>query len=331
MVENIKSHVMASIAIFNSFSFHYEMFGFIVNYAHSRGYGCDIFTNTHNNMGWLDYYSKTFSGVKYFRPPSLIGDKIADYRIVFVTTDDDGGFDRRWAADNVICINHCNGIRRDYFKTYINIAKFRDSVVKDSFITCHNAINVEEKLERIENLRAPVVTIIGMLAKQDMMDYNRLRFIDNSASCSAKIVLNFIGRRYDTSLLDGIDRSRFEVNIFFNLDASDMFEILKGTTHLMVTYLTHREHGWNISGSLPLAFTTLCVPIISRTTNKYFGLQNAIEIDVIGDGSTDPIDVSLSQIRGNSGEYLSTLSKEREKTITEFAEFCDSRMHLRCN
>lgn len=333
---------MRKIAIFNSFPFHYEMFGFITNYAHSRDYSCDIFTNMHNNMGWLEHYSKMFPIVRYFSPPSLIGDgRIADYDLVFVTTDDDKGFDERWMTndgdvDRVICVNHVNSIRRSCFKTHINIANFNGSQVKDNFMTCYGAIDVEEKMAQLERHESanPVVTVVGTLAPQDMIDFNRLSCEgdtetneQNSMRSPAKITINFVSRGFDMSLLEKIDRSRFDVNVFFGLDTTAMFEVLKKTTHLMVTYGTNREHASTVSGSLPLCFTTLCIPVISRAINKHFQLENAIEFDVVGDGSTYPINLFLG--KREQEQCLTSLFAERDRIISKFAKFCDARIQLK--
>ena len=48
------------VGIFNSFPFHYEMFGFILNYAKNNNYEVDIFTNQTNTIGWLEFYRETF-------------------------------------------------------------------------------------------------------------------------------------------------------------------------------------------------------------------------------------------------------------------------------
>ena len=49
------------IGIFNSFHYHYEMFGFILNYALNHHIEVDIFTNTENHLGWIEFYRETFN------------------------------------------------------------------------------------------------------------------------------------------------------------------------------------------------------------------------------------------------------------------------------
>lgn len=45
------------IAIFSSLNYHYEMFGYIINFCSVNNYKLTIFADNFNhNNGWLDYY-----------------------------------------------------------------------------------------------------------------------------------------------------------------------------------------------------------------------------------------------------------------------------------
>lgn len=49
---NVNKH----IAIFNSFNYHYEMFGYIIQYCHLNNFNLTIFTEIYNDNEWLEYY-----------------------------------------------------------------------------------------------------------------------------------------------------------------------------------------------------------------------------------------------------------------------------------
>ena len=49
------------IAIFNSFPFHYEMFGYIIYYCYLNRYSLTIYTEHVNVMGWFVFYNKLFN------------------------------------------------------------------------------------------------------------------------------------------------------------------------------------------------------------------------------------------------------------------------------
>ena len=54
------------VCLFNSFPFHYEMFGYFIDYFKDK---CvvDIYTETYTNMGWLNFYLKKFpDNIKLF-------------------------------------------------------------------------------------------------------------------------------------------------------------------------------------------------------------------------------------------------------------------------
>ena len=76
------------IGIFNSFQFHYEMYGFILNYAQNNDILVDIFTNQHINMGWLDFYKDKFNNFDIIDYNKFDGNT-EKYSIFFLATDDD--------------------------------------------------------------------------------------------------------------------------------------------------------------------------------------------------------------------------------------------------
>ena len=48
------------LAILNSFNFHYEIFGYIIDYCIKKNVRLDIYTVSDNDLGWLSFYIINF-------------------------------------------------------------------------------------------------------------------------------------------------------------------------------------------------------------------------------------------------------------------------------
>ena len=60
-----KTNKTKNVAIFNSFYFHYEMFGYIIQYCKVNHFNLTIFTNFDNDLGWFDFYDSIFQKEGY--------------------------------------------------------------------------------------------------------------------------------------------------------------------------------------------------------------------------------------------------------------------------
>lgn len=98
------------ICLFNGFPFHYDFFGFVLEYLFARGKDdVVVFTGTKNSMGWMDVYEKAFGRPLHIRPISEFKDTEWDY--VFLLTDDDKEYKQSWTHAKVIMFEH-SAIRR---------------------------------------------------------------------------------------------------------------------------------------------------------------------------------------------------------------------------
>jgi hypothetical protein len=172
--------ITKSIAIFNSFPFHYEMFGHIIHFAKENGYHVDIYTTTVNHLGWFDFYSTLFDNFTMIHYKHYKCDN--GYPHIFVTTDDDPYFKNEWDNDRVICLNHTHLIRIPGYKKHINIAKFKDSDLEYS-IPCYPVVNLSDKVQN------NVVTVIGG------ENASRIELIECIRSSDGKpVTINILGR-----------------------------------------------------------------------------------------------------------------------------------------
>lgn len=287
------------IGIFNSFHYHYEMFGFILNYALNHHIEVDIFTNTENHLGWIEFYRETFNNFNIIDFKKFNGNT-ANYLSFFVTTDDDPLFKPEWIDKNVVCLNHFYKIRTPNFKHYLNIAKFNDSLL-DYTYPCYPLIDYKEK--KLNN----TVSIVG--AGGGGLNFN----IINRLYSSSKIQLNIIVRKsYNIDIIE-LDTTKFNINFMEDIDTISMIKTLKQSSYILINYNSHphRENGMSCSGSLQLALSTLCRPIMSQTSNKYLQIENALEFDMESD---EPINID--------GEIdFKAIEQERNKYIDMFDNY----------
>ena len=78
------------IAIFSSLNYHYEMFGYIINFCSLNDYKLTIFTDNINNNGWFDYYKKVFSSFEFeAKHYNFFQQEIYLFDLIFLTSNTD--------------------------------------------------------------------------------------------------------------------------------------------------------------------------------------------------------------------------------------------------
>lgn len=289
-----------TLAIFNSFSFHYEMFGFILNFAKRNDYAVDIYTNFDMSLGWIEFYKNMFQDVVTFFHFNGYS-KTNKYVLTFVTTDDDPNFKTEWINNNVICLNHYYKIRNPNYNHYLNIANFICSPL-EYVIPCYSLIQKEEKdVKQIE------ICVIG-----GGNIYTNNYHIINRMTANSPITINVIGRNINYNSISQLS-SNFTVNIYEALDTTEMFNLLKKASYILINYNTNEDHnnGKSSSGSIQVAISSLCKVIISHGTNRIFKIKNALEFDL----NSNEI-IFLDAISD-----FTEIQKERDEYIDKFDKY----------
>jgi mannosyltransferase OCH1-like enzyme len=276
-----------TIGIFNSFSFHYEMFGFILDYA--KRYNCvvDIYTHINNisnkDEGWRLFYEKNFNNFKMLLHTDFNGNT-NNYDLFFITTDDDRRFKPEWITKNVISLNHTYKTRIRGFKNYFNIAPF-DGSNHEFIYPCYKLCNIDDK--KIDDDFIDICIIGAKVFDGDVFDASRLKTTSNK-----KIRLNIITRyisyiekskKYIESL-----KSKFSITLHINLDTNSMMTLLKKSSYILLTGTSNNDHNTckSSSGSTQLFLSTLCKPIVCETANRHLKLKHCIEFVM---NSNEPI------------------------------------------
>ena len=289
------------IGIFNSFPFHYEMFGFILNYAKNNDYEVDIYTNTQNNLGWIDFYCNNFNNFNIIDFNHFNGNTI-NYDKVFVITDYDHTFKTEWMNKNVICINHTSKIKKPEYKHYLNVAQFKDSTF-DYINPCYNLNIFQNKTHN------NTVNIIGGGYGLNFSIVNRLH-------SNNKIKLNIFVRNTEQINIENmsiLDKNKFDINFKIAIDATEMINELNKSSYILINYNSSQElnTGRSCSGSLQLALSTLCKPIMAKTANKYLKIENALEFDIDSD---EPINI-------DDEIDFKAIEQERNKYVDKFESY----------
>ena len=291
------------IGIFNSFPFHYEIFGFILNYAKNNNFEVDIYTNQEYDLGWFDFYKTNFNNFNIIDFNNFYGNS-NKYNTFFVTTDDDPLFKCEWITDNVICLNHYYKIRTNNFRHYLNIANFKDSILEYSY-PCYPLINYKDKLQNTN------VCIIG----GGNIDHNYNINVINNLYSNHKIKLNIFTRKICNTTISNLDTNKFDIDFIQDIETIKMIRILKESSYVLINYNSNEDHntGVSCSGSLQLALSTLCKPIIINTANQHLKIENALEYDI---NSNEPINID--------GEIdFKAIELERNKYINKFESYMD--------
>jgi len=267
------------VAIFNSFPFHYELFGHILAHFACRNdassTAVSIFTETKNNLGWLDFYKTQFKTLNLqFRPVSEFCDARHEFDLIFVPTDDDFAFKREWIDDRCIVTDNHVSNRRPEYTHHIGLRPFAGND-KRWALPCYDLISATDKMTHLEPDCIHVAISVGWQIVLNHLAINRL-------SARVPLHIHFIGRKLD-DIASKMNAIGVEINIHLHekMDTRDMIELLRKCDYVM-TDLQNDDHinGITMSGVVPLAFSTLTPLIISKQNNRIYGFKNVVEFEL---------------------------------------------------
>ena len=303
-----------NIAIFNSLPCHYEMFGYIIYYCFLNNFSLTIYTEYINVMGWFMFYHKLFNNgenkheLKFLHYTNFEDDNTKNrYDLIFLTTDDDPSFQVRWMTDRVICINHYYVCRRiDWFHC-IGTRPFIQSSINWA-IPCIPVFNSCNKLSNCEN-NFIQVAIIGTGYVQNPYNINLINRLVTSNN--KKIVLHIITRKIYCDI-SGIS-TNIEVRKHESISTEHIFLILLKCNYVLTdTHYIIKDHqeGYSMSGSIPIAFSSLTKLIISKKNNTFYKFASVKEFDF---ESNDNI-----LLEDTTEETLKLIEEERNHLISTF-------------
>lgn len=313
-----------NIAIFNSLPCHYEMFGYIIYYCKLNNYKLTIYTEGTYHMGWFSFYEKLFckNYVFYLSHYTNFEDglKNNNYDLIFLTTDDDPMFDVKWMTNKVVCINHYYICRRvDWFHCIATRPFCKNSI--NCAIPCIPVFSSVNKLPHIsdEFINVAIVGTGYVENPYSIKLINRL-----TASSNKRIVLHIVTRKIFCDI-SGID-TNIQVNRYESINTEDIFSILLKCNYVLTdTHYIIKDHqeGYSMSGSVPIAFSSLSKLIISKQNNIYYKFNSVKEFDV---DSEDKIVLEDT----NEG-IIKVIEEERNKLICMFHNHVNDIINLNNN
>lgn len=306
------------VGIYNGLPCHYEMFGYIIYYCFIKKYTLEIFTGRIFDMGWLEYYTQLFKNYITITYRSYEDFQNKETRnnldVIFLTTDDDITFEYEWMNKKVICINHYYKCRRiDHFDC-LGVRPFIENTIKWG-LPCYPVF--EKKLKIIDNDVINVCIVGGGHLNINL--YNTS--VINRLKSHKKIILHIITRFVTPNMFNDMNiqnkNGNFEIRLYQRINTDDMFVVLRTINYMITDGTVNTDHntGYSMSGSIPIAFSSLCRIIITSENNKLYKFSSALEFDLM---SND--DIFLND---TTDESINMIENERETLVKMFHDNVD--------
>jgi len=342
------------IAIFNSFDFHYEMFGYIIYYAMYYNYHLTVYTNLHDKYEWIEFYNEYFHNnytnntkLSQLRNQPIIWKNFSfyeqerhQYDVTILPTDDDDKFKDIWATSQTIAIDHLPLHRKVAVTNHITVRPMRYTKDINAPITketdrkkiklwplpwalpCFPILSWQEKEYILRHEVDPGIINVAIVGGYQYFYHkiNRLRAADPTTS---RIVLYLFSRGDDRVFRDK-DKfgSHLTVHMYHSVKTEFLHSVLRKCHYIFTDNSPpgdFQEQGMGMSGSVPLSFAYLATLILSRYNNGYYRFKNAFEFDV---NAHESVRIVLNATKVLS--KLQVLSKERSKLVSMFHRYMDN-------
>lgn len=287
------------IAGYSGHNFHYEMFGYIIDYCKKNNYELTIYCKKEFDEGYIDMYNNIFSDYKVeYKEYDQLNTDINNYNIIILFSDCDKSYN--FTKNNVICIDHYYITRSPEIKLHIATRPYKENY-RDWALPCYPIIK-----DRINQNNYNICIINSVRTKYNIDIINRLK-------CQEKINIHVISRNIDISHFNGINNDKFNIILYGrknygrqyhryvrypnsvvdgNPSALKLLNIINQCNYILTDISYEKPYEDKImSGAIPLCFSTLRTLIISKQTNQYYKFKNVIEFD---NNSTD--DIILKEI-----------------------------------
>jgi mannosyltransferase OCH1-like enzyme len=296
------------IAIYNGFPFHYELFGYIIDYCNKYNHHLSIFTNMTDTIGFFEFYKKMNLGHnviifdhKFYETAKN------DFDYTFLITDNDNNFKEDWINSKVISICHHYTKRRNCLYN-ISTRDFSHltSIEHNWAIPCFIHTKLSDKNKKYCDDEIIDIVCVGGYS----YNTNTLNRLPNNKTINLHVISRSINKMSLNSLNNNINLIVYE-----KISAIQMYEIVKNSHFVFVDNTENIDHitGKSMSGSIPISFSCLTPLIISKQNNELYKFKNVIEFEL---NKNDNIE--LKNI-----DY-DLLNNEREEMILQFENIVDS-------
>ena len=269
------------IAIFNSFCFHYEMFGYIIEYCKINNFVLTIYTSFDNTLGWLEFYKNIFQNYQFEIKSVLNFENEREiFDIVFITTDDDYFFKEECITSKCVAVQHTYNIRRKEFlnnlctRRFLNFSENENENENENKHYAIPSFTIFKKNEK-ENKIHECVNVC-LLGGRELYNYD----IVNRLTSDLFINLYVISR-YVKFSNESVTNGNINIIKMSSIDTQILLNILKKCDYILTDVTENEDHanGQSMSGCIPLSFSTLTPLIISKKNNKLYNFKNVIEFN----------------------------------------------------
>lgn len=297
---------MKNLCIFNSFYYHYEMFGYIINFCKVKNYNLVIYTNFDHDLNFLEFYKKHFVNFNFIlKHVSLFENEYEkeNYDLIIVTTSNDPLFKKEWINNKVLFIEHNEHILVPQALKKISIRKYNNNLLWA--LPIYPIKNFYDNKEIKDSIN---IIILGQLKKS--VSYN-IKIL-NRLKSNKKIVIHAISRFYICELFNDL-RNDIEINYHISLNTFRMIELLLNSDYLITDIKLGTDETFYMSGAVPLSFNCLLPLIISSQNNKKYMFKNVIEYDREGDEPIILKDIDIKLLEQERNELLEMVYTNLDK------------------
>ena len=257
------------ILIYNGFPFHYEMFGFILDFCNKYKINATI-VNKFNDEKWIELYKKKYEFNCLQTLP--LNDDLNHYLFVLLLTDDDMSFPNSHINSNIVCIDHFYQNRRPLIKYHIPIIPFNNDI-NNYVLPIFEYIDYNTKIEIIKQNNRPIITFIG--SSGIPQNKNALSIISNLNDFDIYIINRHIDKNLDYIKLPNI-------YLFENISATEMFKLLLSSNYICyipnnTSNSINQQKKYAMTACLPLSFSTGCKLIFPEEMNNFLKLESIIK------------------------------------------------------
>ena len=270
-----------SIMAFNSFWFHYEVIGFILEFANNNHLKVDLVQEV-PDAGWDELYSSKFQYTSMKAIPEK--PRYSEYKMVFLLTDDDMGFPDKLVDNRTVCLDHYYKNRRPNVAHHVPIKPFpgkHEGIDWVPFVLpTWRYVTKEQKLSILNGLQLkkqkPVISFIGNghpkspeLIKQAVKNYQDFEI---------RIIAHKIPR---ANWANSEEKHNMTVTFHQSVSGFEMFELLGSSNYVGFLDHNHEKHGEgrSITSSIPNGMTAGCTLILPKKMNTWLNLQSALLLE----------------------------------------------------
>jgi hypothetical protein len=267
------------IAIYHNQDIHIEMLGYIIEYCNNYNIKIHIYcTKTlfyNNGKSWLRWYNSFFNLINYeiINLPTLI--ETVKYDAVILLTDDNPDYNTYKIRDKyhtkTICIDHWFTTRCKSAAEFVCTRVFFNRPDAKYAFPCFNIISGHDKKLILAETSRIRVLFIGRFNNPSSLNFLYFDNFDN-------IDFHIINDKMDIYS----EFLKLTPNMYVHkyLEAHELIDLMNKSHYIFFnpSYIEgYPQH--KTSGSLHLAFSTLCVPIIPTSWNTHYKFKSVVEYD----------------------------------------------------